>query len=125
MAFSLLMLGTGVGGIAMGLWMDKRGVVQPVLLGAVMIGLGAILASQSTGRWDFFIANGLLMGAFGQATMIVPLVANVTRWFDRRRGLAVGIITSGQGVAGSMWPPFARFVAHPVPWTQVCLTRRA
>ena len=116
MAFALLMIGTGVGGIATGLWMDKRGVVQPVLFGAFMIGLGAILASQSSGRWDFFIANGLLMGAFGEATMIVPLVANVTRWFDRRRGLAVGIITSGQGVAGAIWPPIARFLEDAVGW---------
>ena len=116
MAFSLLMLGVGVGGIAMGLWMDRRGVVQPVLFGGLMIGLGAILASQSTDRWDFFIANGLLIGAFGEAAMIVPLIANVTRWFDRRRGLAVGIVTSAQGVAGAIWPPFVRFLEDAVGW---------
>ena len=88
MAFSLLMIGSGVGGIAMGWWMDKRGVMQPVLFGSVMVGLGALLARQSTGRWDFYTANGLLMGAFGEAAMIAPLIANGTRWFDRHRGLA-------------------------------------
>nr|MBC8451699.1 hypothetical protein [Rhodospirillaceae bacterium] len=55
-AYSLLMIGSGVGGIAMGLWMDKRGVIQPVLFGAVMIGLGAIVASQSETRWGLYVA---------------------------------------------------------------------
>lgn len=121
MAFSLLMMGSGVGGIAMGLWMDKRGVIQPVLFGSVMIAIGAILASHATARWDFYIANGLLIGAFGEAAMIAPLIANVTRWFDRRRGLAVAIIASGQGVAGAIWPPVARLLNDYVGWRDTYL----
>ena len=88
------MIGTGAGGIVMGLWMDKRGVVYPVLFGSVMIALGAMLASQSEGRWSLYVANGLLIGLLGKAAMIAPLVANATRWFDKRRGLAVAIISS-------------------------------
>ena len=61
-AYSLLMIGAGFGGIAMGLWMDKRGIVHPVLFGSTMIGLGALLASQSEGRWSLYVANGLLIG---------------------------------------------------------------
>ena len=94
------MIGTGIGGIAMGRWMDRYGVMQPVLFGSVMICIGALLASHAEGRWSLFIATGLLIGLLGKAAMIAPLVANVTRWFDRRRGLAVAIITSGQGLAG-------------------------
>ncbi|MEC8198801.1 MAG: hypothetical protein VX085_04465 [Pseudomonadota bacterium] len=51
-AYSLLMIGAGVGGVAMGLWMDKRGIVQPILFGSVMIGLGAVMAAQSEGHWS-------------------------------------------------------------------------
>ena len=109
-AYSLLMLGSGIGGVAMGFWMDKRGIVQPVLFGSVMIGLGAIVAGQSEGRWSLYVANGLLIGLFGKAAMIAPLVTNATRWFDRRRGLAVAIIASGQGVAGAIWPPILHFM---------------
>ena len=89
----------GVGGVAMGLWMDKRGIVQPVLFGSVMIGLGAVMAAQSEGRWGLYVANGILIGLLGKVAMISPLVANATRWFDRRRYLAVAIIASGRG-----WP---------------------
>ena len=116
LAYSLLMIGTGIGGIAMGRWMDRYGVMQPVLFGSVMICLGALLASHAEGRWSLFIATGLLMGLLGKAAMIAPLVANVTRWFDRRRGLAVAIITSGQGLAGAVWPPVVQHFNDLVGW---------
>ena len=116
LAYSLLMIGTGIGGIAMGWWMDRRGVMQPVLFGSVMICLGALLASYAEGRWSLFLATGLLMGLLGKAAMIAPLVANVTRWFDRRRGLAVAIITSGQGLAGALWPAVIQYFNDLVGW---------
>ena len=115
-AYSLLMIGAGVGGIAMGWWMDRRGVMEPVLFGSVMIALGALLASHADGRWSLFIATGLLIGLLGKAAMIAPLVANVTRWFDRRRGLAVAIITSGQGLAGAVWPAVVQYFNDLVGW---------
>ncbi len=117
-AYSLLMVGTGVGGIFMGLWMDKRGVVYPVLFGSIMIALGAFLAGQSEGRWGLYVANGVLIGLFGKAAMIAPLVANATRWFDKRRGLAIAIISSGQGVAGGLWPPILRYFTDADGWRE-------
>ncbi len=57
LAYSLLMIGSGVGGIAMGLWMDRRSVIEPVLFGSVMIALGAIVASHADARWDFYVAT--------------------------------------------------------------------
>lgn len=117
-AYSLLMIELGVGGIAMSLWMDKRGVIQPVLFGAVMIGLGAIVASQSETRWGLYVANGVLIGLLGSSAMIAPLVTNATRWFDRRRGLAVAIIASGQGASGAIWPRVLGFLNDSVGWRE-------
>jgi MFS family permease len=115
-AYSLLMIGTGIGGIFMGLWMDKRGVVYPVLFGSIMIAMGAFLASHSEGRWGLYVANGALIGLFGKAAIIAPLIANATRWFDKRRGLAIAIISSGQGVAGTVWPPVLRYITDAEGW---------
>ena len=116
LAYSLMMVGAGVGGIAMGWWMDRLGVMQPVLFGSVMISLGALLASRAEGPVSLFIASGLLIGLFGKAAMIAPLVANVTRWFDRRRGLAIAILTSGQGLAGAIWPTIVQHFNDTVGW---------
>jgi len=121
LAFSMMMIGAGAGGIMMGWWMDKKGVFQPVLFGAVMIGIGALVASQSEGRWSLYVANGLLIGLLGKAAMITPLVANVTHWFDRRRGLAVAIIASGQGLAGTIWPPLFRYLNDAYGWRETYL----
>ncbi|MFT5446438.1 MAG: MFS family permease [Gammaproteobacteria bacterium] len=117
-AYSLMMVGAGVGGIAMGWWMDKRGIIQPVLFGATMIGIGAIVASQAQGRFSLYLACGLLIGLLGKAAMIAPLIANATRWFDRRRGLAVAIISSGQGVAGALWPSLIRYMNDAYGWRE-------
>jgi len=117
-AYSLMMIGAGVGGIGMGWWMDKRGVMQPVLFGALMIGTGAIVASQAQGRLGLYLACGLLIGLLGKAAMIAPLIANAMRWFDRRRGLAVAIITSGQGVAGVVWPSAVRYMTDEYGWRE-------
>ena len=116
LAYSLMMIGAGVGGVAMGWWMDRFGILQPVLFGSVMISLGALLASYSEGPWSLFIASGLLIGLLGKAAMIAPLVANATRWFDRRRGLAVAILTSGQGLAGAIWPAVVQYLNDLVGW---------
>ena len=121
LAYSLMMIGTGGGGILMGWWLDKRGVFQPVLFGAIMLGIGALVASQSEGRWSFYVANGILIGLLGKAAMITPLIANVTHWFDRRRGLAVAVIASGQGLAGTIWPPLFRYLNDIYGWRETYL----
>jgi MFS family permease len=118
MAYSLMMVGAGVGGILMGWWMDKRGILQPVLFGSVMIALGAYIASMAEDRWSLFLANGLFIGFMGKEAMIAPLVANATRWFDRRRGLAISIIASGQGLSGAVWPPIIRYMNDTVGWRE-------
>lgn len=121
LAYSMMMIGAGVGGVAMGWWMDRRGVFWPVLFGSVMIGVGALVASQSDGRWSLYVANGLLIGLLGKSAMITPLIANVTHWFDRRRGLAVAVIASGQGLAGTVWPPLFRFLNDAYGWRETYL----
>ena len=117
-AYSLLMIGAGAGGIFMGWWMDKRGILQPVVFGSVMIALGAYTASYADGRWGLWIANGILIGLLGKAAIIAPLVANATRWFDRRRGLAISIIASGQGLSGAIWPPIIRYMNDTIGWRE-------
>jgi MFS family permease len=121
LAYSLLMLGSGVGGIAMGWWMDKRGVMSPVLFGSAMLICGALLASQADGQTSLYIANGVLIGLLGKAAMIAPLMANATKWFDRRRGLAVAILASGQGLSGLLWLPLIGMLSASVGWRDTYL----
>ena len=116
-AFALLFVGGGLGGIVMGWWLDKAGMGRPAMIGALMIGIGAMLISVVENAWQFFLVYGLVIGPlFGHAAMFTPLVANTTRWFVRKRGIAVGLVTSGQSVAGVVWPPVFEYGLATVGW---------
>lgn len=121
LAFSLLFMGGGLGGILMGWWLDKAGMGKPALVGAVMVGAGAMLTSIVESAWQFYLVYGVVIGLFGQAALYVPLVANTTRWFVRKRGIAVGLVTSGQSVAGTIWPPIFELGLGSMGWRDTYL----
>ena len=116
LAYSLGMLGIGAGGVAMGLWSDRAGMGPPALVGSLSIVIGLILASQATSAWHLYVAFGVFGGLLGQAAFFAPLVANATRWFQRRRGMAVALVATGQSLAGTIWPPIFRYVGENFGW---------
>jgi MFS family permease len=111
LAASLTWIGTGLGGVVMGWLADRIGIRASVTFGAVMVSAG--LALVSTGHlWAIYFGHGVLIGLLGMGAIYPPLVIYVSRWFDRRRGTAVALISSGQYVAGAAWPTgFARIIA--------------
>jgi MFS family permease len=113
LAGSLTWVGTGSGGIAMGWLADRIGIRNSVLIGAVMVTAG--LGLCATGHiWALYVGQGALIGFFGMGAIYPPLLIYVSRWFDRRRGTAVALISSGQYVAGVVWPAvFERLIAGP------------
>jgi MFS family permease len=117
-AFSLQFLGSGVGGIAMGFWMDRAGAAWPAMLGALMMGSGAMLASYVSNEWHLYLIYGVMLGLFGQATLYTPLMTNVMLWFKDKRGMALGVVASGQSVAGVLWPPTFRYFNDEIGWRQ-------
>jgi len=103
LAGSLTWMGSGIGGVLMGWVADRTGVRVTAAFGAVMMALG--LALSSTGHiWALYVGHFLLIGVFGNGAIYAPLVIHVSRWFDRRRGTALALISSGQYVAGVVWP---------------------
>jgi len=117
-AYAVMMLFAGFGGILMGYWSDRRGVGGVSLLGAAMIGLGAILVSRVTDYGSLLVICALLLGLLGVGTVHSPLMTNATRWFDRRRGMAVAIVASGQAVAGAVWPNIFQFGIDEAGWRE-------
>jgi MFS family permease len=102
--YGLFMLGFGVGGVLMGRLADRFGVLVPALLGSVVMPLGLVLAAQAQSIVSFALALSLLCGALGASFTFAPMVADISHWFDRRRGLAMGVVISGSYVAGAVWP---------------------
>jgi MFS family permease len=111
-ASALAWAGQGLGGILMGRIAEYVGVRWTVVTGAVMICLGLLLSSGGA-PWQFYLGHGLFIGALGIGGINAPFYIYVSHWFDRRRGSALALISSGGFVAGAIWPNiFEPAIAH-------------
>jgi MFS family permease len=100
----------------MGRLADRFGVMVPLMVGGVGLGLGFIGAGHSGSLWSFCLAQGLLLGLLGTSATFAPLVADTSLWFDRRRGIALAICMSGNYVAGAAWPPVIEHFTQSAGW---------
>lgn len=112
LAFSLQFIGGGFGGILMGYALDRFGAAVPPLVAALSVSAGALLTVFVGSPWELYAIYLVLFGFLGQGSLYAPLLANIARWYERRRGMAVGIVSSGQSLAGIVWPAvFGQVVA--------------
>lgn len=116
--YTLLMLGFGVGGVLMGRLADRFGVMWPLLIGALSLGVGYVACGMADSIVAFIAAQALLVGLLGSAAAFAPLVADTSLWFVKRRGIAVAVCASGNYVAGAIWPPIAQHFIETVGWRQ-------
>jgi len=116
--YTFTMLGFGLGGVLMGRLSDRFGVMVPVLIGAVGLAAGFVAAGNAGSLWEFNLAQGLLIGLLGTSATFAPLVADISLWFTRRRGIAVAICISGNYLAGAVWPPVMQQFIAGAGWRQ-------
>jgi MFS family permease len=114
--YTLTTIGFGIGGLFMGRLADRFGVMVPLLIGAVSLGLGFVAAGMASSIWTFALLHGVLIGMFGSSAMFAPLIADTSLWFTRRRGIAVAICASGNYTAGAIWPPVAQHFVATYGW---------
>ena len=120
LANSLAWLGSGAGAMAFGWIAERAGIRITVAFGAVMIGIGLALASHG-GTWELLIGHGIFVGLLGGGATNVPLIVYISRWFDRRRGSAIALVSSGQYVAGALWPPLIALGISNLGWRPTML----
>jgi MFS family permease len=113
--YTLTMIGFGLGGILMGRLADRFGVIVPVLVGASSLGLGFLAVGMAPNLLVFTVAHGLLIG-LGCSGTFAPLVADISMWFTRRRGIAVAVCASGNYLAGAVWPPVLNHFFEVAGW---------
>ncbi len=120
LAGSLVWVGTGAGGIFMGWLADRIGVRNTVIIGACMIAGGLALSSLGS-MWALYVGQGLMVGLLGNGAVYPPLLVYVSRWFVRRRGAAIALISSGQYVAGVLWPTLFERGLSSIGWQMLML----
>jgi MFS family permease len=117
LAISLSWIGAGLGGIAMGRIAGQIGVRATVMFGCLMIAVGVTLATHGPG-WQLYVGYGVFVGLIGLGGINAPLYVYVSQWFDRRRGSALALISSGVYLAGALWPPIFERAIALVGWRQ-------
>jgi MFS family permease len=116
--YTATMIGFACGGLMMGRFADRFGIMVPMVFGTVMLALGFLLAAIAPTYWLFIAAQAGLIGFLGCATTFGPLVADISLWFQRRRGIAVAIVASGNYLAGTIWPPILTWGIAHYGWRQ-------
>jgi len=114
-AMTVTILAMGVAGFAWGALSDRFGARPVVLAGAILLGAGLLLSSRATSPWQFQAAYGVLVGV-ATGSFFAPMMTVVTSWFERRRSLAVSLVSVGVGVAPMTLSPFAAWLLGVVDW---------
>ena len=114
--YTATMIGFAIGGVYMGRLADKHGVFVPLISAAVMMAFGYIGASYATNLWQFIIMQAVFIGMLGSSASFAPLVADVTHWFVKRRGVAIAVVASGNYLSGTIWPPILTASIESYGW---------
>jgi MFS family permease len=114
--YTITMIGFAIGGVLSGRLADRFGIMFPMMIGSLFLGGGFVAAAYAPNYWTFIAAQAGLIGLFGVATSFGPLVADISLWFQKRRGLAVSLVASGNYLAGTIWPPILTWGVANYGW---------
>jgi MFS family permease len=117
---ALAWLCNGAGGIVMGRVAERIGARWTVMFGALMIAAGLGISTFGA-PYPLWVGHGLFIGLVGLGGINSPLYIYISRWFDRRRGSALALISSGTYLAGAIWPPIFEQVIGRVGWRECML----
>ena len=120
LAGALLWFASGVGGILMSWLADRIGVRWTVLAGTVSIAAGLAISTLGP-QWPLWSGHALLIGLVGIGAINAPLYVYVSHWFVKRRGSALALISSGNYLAGAVWPSVFEPIISAVGWRQTML----
>lgn len=115
LAYSIAMIMQGVFSIIMGWLNDKRGPRLAIAIGGFLLGLGILLTSRLSSIWQLYLFFGFIAG-MGMGAAFVPPIVTVTRWFVKKRGLALGIVAAGTGLGAIIFPPLSSYLISTYDW---------
>jgi len=100
--YALTMAGFALGNWQIGRIVDRYGITIALIGGALLLAGGLAVAAATSSLLVFGLLHVLI--GFGSAASFGPLIADISHWFLRRRGIAVAIVASGNYLAGAIWP---------------------
>ena len=118
--YTLTMVGFGLGNLLIGRAVDRYGITAALTGAAALIAAGLALAAQSRSVVELSALQFAI--GFGTAASFGPLIADISHWFLKRRGIAVAIAASGNYLSGAIWPLLLQGVIANLGWRGAYLT---
>ena len=112
--YTMAMIGFAFGGVLMGRLADRHGIVFPAIVGTLLLGAGYVAAGYAPNIWLLDAAHVLI--GFGTSATFGPVVSDMSHWFRKRRGVAIGIASCGNYAAGAVWPPVVQHFITTDGW---------
>jgi MFS family permease len=119
-AMTLGFLSMGLAGFGWGMLSDRYGPRVVVFAGSLLLGLACILASRASSLLQFQLAYGVLLGA-ATASFFAPVISATAASFEKRRNLAVSLVSAGVGVAPLTLSPLVAWLVSHYDWRTTLL----
>ena len=117
--YALTMTGFALGNLLFGRVVDRYGITR-ALIGAALANCAGFALAAISPTAMILTALHLLIG-FSAAAGFGPLIADISLWFHRRRGIAVGVTASGNYLSGAIWPFFIGGMLEGSSWRAIYL----
>jgi MFS family permease len=110
----------GIFVLPMGLLADKYGPSKLMAFCGAIVGLGLVLSSQVNALWQMYVTFGVIVG-IGLGGPFAIAVSTTARWFVKRRGLALGLVSSGVGLGTLALVPLLDRLITSYSWSTAYL----
>ncbi|MFC1870322.1 MFS transporter [Chloroflexota bacterium] len=112
--YSFMVITYTSSGIFAGWAVDRYGPKITTMVGGLLLGSGLLLTSQVNTIWQLYVTFGLM--GVGWSGAYSPMMTTISRWFTRRKGLALGIISAGTGAGPLISAPLATYLIATSGW---------
>lgn len=115
LGFSISFVVAGLSSPLVGRWIDSRGPRSAIVVGALLTAASYLLLATTSSLWQWY-AYSSVNALFRQLMFFIPFQVLITRWFDRRRGIALGIFGTGFSLGGFVFVPVMAAVIEGFEW---------
>lgn len=113
-AYTFMMIGFAIGNMVLGRVVDKHGIAPVLMYAGVALFAGFGLSAYATAFWQVCLLQTLIGTA--TAAGFGPLIADLSHWFLKRRGIAVASAACGNYMAGALWPQALKGMIETGGW---------
>ena len=118
--YTFTLAGFAIGNFIIGSIVDRIGIAKATIYASLLISSNFLLCSLSDSL--LIITSSHFFLGLGTAVGFGPLIADITHWFVKRRGIAVAIIASGNYLSGVVWSPLIGIMLSSFSWRDIYLS---